>query len=287
MSAFSCFNILKSNSKSLARAQGIKLHEAQELIAKQAKFTDFHDLTTVARRDPMECRLMTAALGGVDLGDALYEEPAYAELHNSLEDMLAGLIADTNASDFTMENIEVSGTRYDDSTGVLTLEVSFTYQGELDPDRAYTASEFYMDALFRLKRRDGQWSLAEDGIEILSSESDQDLDWAEQMATDAQVFNPSNEYDLYDETDYSAEEGATPAQQVQPLYRLRDRSFLHMSEMNPDGSWGSIAGMVVLNGASEAGEYRVVAGDTLLGVIRGNYYLRGDGARFRLVEVWP
>ncbi|UXJ50288.1 hypothetical protein [Pseudomonas citronellolis] len=204
MSAFSCLEILKSHAKALVRTQGIKLHIAQEQIAKQANFSDFHDLTTVARRDPMESRLVAAALGNADLADALYEDPAYTQLNIALEEKLSGWMAETNAENFTMEDIEVTATDYDAATGVLTLDVSFTYQGELDPDRGYTASAFFMDARFRLKRRAGEWLLAEDGIAILASETDQDRDWYEQGGMEELAFDPDREYDLFEEPDDDA-----------------------------------------------------------------------------------
>lgn len=276
MSAFSCFEILKSNAKALAKAQGLKLHAAQELIAKQAKFTDFHDLTAVAKRNPMDARLVAAALG--DLSEALYEDPAWTELNLALEDKLSGAIAETNAAEFTMEDIEVTGARYDASTGVLTLEVSFTYQGELDPDRAYSASEFYLDASFRLKRRDGQWSLAEDGIEIHSGETDQDRDWAAQEAMEALGFNPDLEYDLYECPDDDDELGP-----VVTSYRIRDCRFHHLTELSSNEDIVPLAGMMVMREPTVAGEYQVVAGSTLFGVIREGYFWRGDGARFRVV----
>ncbi|NMX82332.1 MULTISPECIES: hypothetical protein [Pseudomonas] len=60
--------------------------------------------------------------------------------------------------------------------GVLTLRVSFAYEGEQDQDRMYHGRAFYLDAQVRLVRRDYEWRIAEEGVEILAGESDKDRD---------------------------------------------------------------------------------------------------------------
>ena len=166
MSKFSFYNIIKSNGKKLAATQGIKLSSALELIAKQAKFSNFHDLSTVAHNAPQDQRLMVAALGISKLEDALYAKEPYAQIEEGLEDQLCGSIADTNASGFTMENIEVNSASFDESTGVLALEVFLTYQGVQDPDQIYVGSAFNLEVVVQLARRENKWKLADNGLEI-------------------------------------------------------------------------------------------------------------------------
>ncbi|WP_162497788.1 hypothetical protein [Klebsiella pneumoniae] len=62
MSNYSGLNILKSKAKDLAKKQGIKLTEALEAIAIDAAFSNYHELSSVAKRFPLEPRLMKAAL---------------------------------------------------------------------------------------------------------------------------------------------------------------------------------------------------------------------------------
>ena len=40
----------------------------------------------------------------------------------------------------------------------------------------YHGSAFYLDAQVRLVRRDDEWRIAEEGVEILAGESDKDRD---------------------------------------------------------------------------------------------------------------
>lgn len=61
MSAFSCYNILKSQAKTLSRERDIKLADELEMMAVSAKFSSFHELSKVAKTAPVEARLMSAA----------------------------------------------------------------------------------------------------------------------------------------------------------------------------------------------------------------------------------
>ncbi len=56
MSAYSCCNILKSQAKDLSRKLGIKHAAALELIAKSAKFSNFHELMKTAEVKPLAGR---------------------------------------------------------------------------------------------------------------------------------------------------------------------------------------------------------------------------------------
>lgn len=180
MSAFSCLNILKSNAKQLSRAQGISRSAALEQLARQAKFKDLHELITVAKRTPTERRLLKAALGVEALEDAVHKDNVWAELDLALEGILSGSISETNAYSFVVDGLETKTASYDEQTGVLTLNVSFTYRGTQDPDRPFAGSAYFLHAIFRLLRRDGKWSLAEGGVELTHGDSDLDRDWEEE-----------------------------------------------------------------------------------------------------------
>ncbi|TLP71324.1 hypothetical protein FEA48_21095 [Pseudomonas nitroreducens] len=98
------------------------------------------------------------------------------------------------------------------------------------------------------------------------------------------VFDP-DKYDLFGETDYSAEGYPEPARHVAPLYRIQLRHFYLHKDRNPDGSWSSISGEVVLAGSRHSC-WPVMMGSTKAGEIRSDgYYWREDGVRFKLYEV--
>ena len=96
-------------------------------------------------------------------------------LYDALEDPLSGHVADTNASDFTIESLQVNDADFDNKTGVLFIEILFDYSGDQDPDRMHHGSTFHVNATLMLARRDGQWSLSEPyGLEIHDIERDVD-----------------------------------------------------------------------------------------------------------------
>ncbi|EJM78912.1 hypothetical protein [Pseudomonas sp. GM55] len=176
MSDFSPLSIFKSQAKQLARDQGLKLAAAQETLAKKSGFADYHELSVVAQRNPKDSRLMEAVFGIKDFSEAIHEDDVYSDLDQELEDQLSGAIADTNASGFTIDALEVEAVDYSDTTGKLTLGVSLTYQGQQDRERVYHGAAFFLTASVELLRRDGRWRLAEEGVSISSSESDADRD---------------------------------------------------------------------------------------------------------------
>ncbi|KAE9642602.1 hypothetical protein EJA70_18370 [Pseudomonas sp. PB103] len=187
MSDFSPLNIFKSQAKQLARDQGLKLSAAQETHVQKAGFADYHEFSVVAQRNPKDPRLMLAVFGIKDFSQAIHEDDVYADLDLELEDQLSGAIADTNASGFTIEALEVETADYSDATGKLTLEVSLTYQGQQDQERMYHGAAFYLKASVELLRRDGIWLLADEGVVISSSESDADRDRRSEWEHWAQV----------------------------------------------------------------------------------------------------
>lgn len=130
---------------------------------------------------------MLAVFGIKDLSQAIHEDDVYANLDLELEDQLSGAIADTNASGFAIDALEVETADYSDATGKLTLEVSLTYQGQQDQERMYHGAAFYLKASVELLRRDGIWLLADEGVVISSSESDADRDRRSEWEHWAQV----------------------------------------------------------------------------------------------------
>ena len=160
MSDFSPLNIFKSQAKQLARDQGLKLSVAQETLVQKAGFADYHEFSVVAQRNLKDPRLMLAVFGIKDFSQAIHEDDVYANLDLELEDQLSGAIADTNASGFTIDALEVETADYSDATGKLSLEVSLTYQGQQDQERMYHGAAFYLKATVELLRRDGIWLLA-------------------------------------------------------------------------------------------------------------------------------
>ncbi|WP_192938614.1 hypothetical protein [Pseudomonas putida] len=162
MSDFSPISIIKSQAKQHAREHDMKLSAAQEALARQAGFEEYHELVVVARRNPTDPRLMLAAFGVRDFKDAIDEDDVFSELDQELNHMLSGAMDETNASEFTIGESEVESAAYDDATGVLRLGMSIDWEGKQDPDRVYYGRVFFLKADVDLIRRDGRWSLGED-----------------------------------------------------------------------------------------------------------------------------
>ena len=187
MSDFSPLNIFKSQAKKLARDQGLKLSVAQETLVQKAGFADYHEFSVVVQRNFKDPRLMVAVFGINDFSQAIHEDDVYACLNLELEDQLSGAIADTNASGFMIDALEVETADYSDTTGKLTLGLSLTYQGQQDQERMYHGTAFYLKATVELLRRDGIWLIAEEGLVITSGESDADRDRRSEWEHWAQV----------------------------------------------------------------------------------------------------
>lgn len=187
MSDFSPLNIFKSQAKQLARDQGLKLSAVQEALAQKAGFADYHEFSVVAQRNPKDPRLMVAVFGVKDFSHAIHEDDVYVDLDQELEDQLSGAIAETNASGFTIDALEVDAAEYNDTTGELTLGISLTYQGQQDQERMYHGTAFFLIATVELLRRNGKWLLAEEGVSISSGESDADRDRRSEWEHSAQV----------------------------------------------------------------------------------------------------
>ena len=192
MSDFSLLNIFKSQAKQLAHDQGLKLSAAQKTLARQAGFADYHEFSVVAKRNPKNPRLMMAVFGVKDFSDAIYEDDVFTALDLELEEQLSGAIAETNASGFTIDDLNVGSTEYNEVNGVLTLAVKLTYQGEQDPERMYSGTAFFLTVTVELLRRDGKWFLAEGGLSISSGESDADRDHRSEWEHWAQEEEPES-----------------------------------------------------------------------------------------------
>ena len=176
MSNYSYVSILKRRAKSLSRDTSISLAMAQERVSLATGFAHFHELNVIAKRKPDDPRLMKAALGIIDLRNAIYEDDVYSAFESAIDDLLSDAVGETNATGFTVKGLSITESTYDIEVGVLTLLVSFAYEGEQDQDRMYHGSAFYLDAQVRLVRRDDEWLIAEEGVEILAGESDKDRD---------------------------------------------------------------------------------------------------------------
>ena len=187
MSDFSPLNIFKSQAKQFVRDQSVKLSVAQETLAQKAGFANYHELSAITERNPIDSRLMLAVFGINDFSHAIHEDDVYVDLDQELEDQLSEAIADTNATGFTIDALEVTTTEYSAATGVLNLGVSLTYQGQQDQERMYHGTAFFLTATVELLRRDGRWLLAAEGVSISSGESDADRDRRSEWEHWAQV----------------------------------------------------------------------------------------------------
>ncbi|MFD3247740.1 hypothetical protein [Rahnella aquatilis] len=168
MSDYSYLSILKTRAKKLVRIQQIKLSEALEIVARDAKFTSYHELTEVAKRDPLEQRLVLAAMGEDTPEEVIYRDEVFYAIDREVEDILSSDLAETNAYGFSIENLEATKLNYDTKRGILTVQAIFDYQGEQDPERPFSGSSFEIVAKMELLLRDNEWSLVEGSLELTS-----------------------------------------------------------------------------------------------------------------------
>lgn len=179
MPNYAPLDLIKRQAKALKKTSGQTLAFCQEQIAVDFGFSDFHEVTTVAKRDPDDVRLIRAAFGVEELSEVIYLPPVYSALESEFDDVMSGPMAETNAYDFIVEDLEVTASVYDHATGVLTLDLSCQYIGAQDPDRPYSGTSFFLDAIIRLARRDNQWTPIEEDpwLEIISSERDDEREY--------------------------------------------------------------------------------------------------------------
>lgn len=182
--SYSPHNIIKRKAREFAKSQGIPLSKALEQQAVQNGFAHYYELAQVAKRYPSDPRLIFGAFGTNDLKKAVDEVDLTDRLQDLADEAFAGAVADTNAYDFIVEDVEVSQATYDPSTGMLELDIAFQYSGDQDPDRPWHGNIFYVnDAKVRFYWRDERWQLAyDDEFEVLQVDTDRDRDYEQQRA---------------------------------------------------------------------------------------------------------
>ncbi|EPN26879.1 hypothetical protein A245_47410 [Pseudomonas syringae pv. actinidiae ICMP 19096] len=132
---------------------------------------------------------MRAAFGVDDLKDAIWEDDLPSELDDLLETHMSEATGGTNATNFQLQDLQITQVEYDENLGLLTLLGSFTYAGDQDPDRMYHGAAFFLQAKFFLIRRFDRWSFDEDHeFEIIAGESDVDRDREDQLDSEYQDY---------------------------------------------------------------------------------------------------
>lgn len=127
-----------------------------------------------------------AAFGDSDFKDAIYNlyesytNGPYPSLEMAVEEELSGAIATTNADGFTIEDLTVTGSFYDENKGIVYLNVAFLYLGDQLPDHVYSGTEFEVEAKVSLSWRDDKWNFIDEDFEITHVESDTERDWYEE-----------------------------------------------------------------------------------------------------------
>ncbi|EPM73976.1 hypothetical protein A3SO_27553, partial [Pseudomonas syringae pv. actinidiae ICMP 19072] len=96
----------------------------------------------------------------------------FSELDQELKHVLSRAMDETNPGQFSIGDCHVQSASYIEATGVLTLGMSITYEGQQDSDQVYYARGFFLQAAIQLIRRDAKWSLGKDGVSIVSSDPD-------------------------------------------------------------------------------------------------------------------
>lgn len=168
MPKYTYLDLFKRRAKLLSKAENLQLAFAQEQLAKECGFTDFHELQTVSKRSPNDPRLVKAGLGVAEPGDILFEQRVYSAIEEEIEEALCSEIAETNASNFTLEDLEILESGYSQRSGVGTVRFSGNYVGEQDPDRVHHDHSFPVHAEVRARKSNDQWILADyRGFELL------------------------------------------------------------------------------------------------------------------------
>lgn len=167
MPSYTYFDLFKRRAKVFAQTADLQLAAAQERLAKECGFSDFHEVRTVSKRSPEDPRLVRAGLGVDETGDIIFELKLHSAVEEEIEEALAGEIAETNASDFILENLEVLESNYCQHSGVGTIRFTGKYTGEQDPDRVYHDHSFPIHAEIRARKSNDQWVLTNDrGFEL-------------------------------------------------------------------------------------------------------------------------
>jgi len=167
MTRYTYLDLFKRRAKLLSQFETLKLSVAQKQLARSCGFTNFHELQTVSKRSPADPRLAKAGLGVAETEDILYEQGVYSAVEEEIEEALSGQIAETNASNFTIENLEILASNYCQRSGVSTIRFCGEYTGEQDPDRVYHGHSFPVHAEIRARKSNDKWVLCDDeGFEM-------------------------------------------------------------------------------------------------------------------------
>ena len=183
MTNFSIIYLFKRRAKKLAKAQQFPLSESLNLLSQEAGFQHWHEAQAVAKKTPQDPRLVAIAFGTNDLSETVFDSSVYPALEELLEEEMSGAIAETNAEAFSIDDMQVNKTDYDESTGILALSADIQYAGDQIPDKVYSGTSFHLEVIIRLFWDQTRWVLAEyDALEMISGISDQELDWQQQAA---------------------------------------------------------------------------------------------------------
>lgn len=187
MSQYSCIEIIRTRAKKMVRSNTAPTHtQALKFIAQNSNFSNYHELAQVAKNTPLEPRLLMAAFGDSHFEDVIYNlygsytDGPYPSLEIAAEEELSGFIATTNADGFTIEDLEITDAFYDDTKGILHLDVAFLYQGDQLPDHVHSGTEFEVEAKVRLSWRDEKWNFINEDFEVINVVSDSERDWYEE-----------------------------------------------------------------------------------------------------------
>ena len=173
----SILKFFKQRARKLAKTANVQLSKALDLLAQQNGLQHWYHARQVAKKNPLDSRLVRAAFGLPDLSEAIFEPPAYDDLSDLLNDEMSGETADTNATGFGIDDMSVNDVSFDDKSRIFTVKGDITYAGDQDTDRPYSGTSFDLEAIVRLYWNGSQWELAQtDPLEVVSSVSDQDRD---------------------------------------------------------------------------------------------------------------
>jgi hypothetical protein len=93
------------------------------------------------------------------LSEIIYENSIYWEIHSIVDEKLSGDTSTTNASNFSIEDLQATSESYDKSSGILSVPVQFNYTGDNDVDAPYCGHDFFVEAEVTLCRSSNHWKL--------------------------------------------------------------------------------------------------------------------------------
>jgi hypothetical protein len=159
MSGYSCFSILKSQAKQLAKSQGLKHSEALEQVALSANFSSFHDMQKCALAKPREPRLLKAALGVTDLKDAIHLDGVSMALELEITQRLSEAVQFARGYQPLVLSWRPDTAHYDEKTGVLSLGLAIAHARK-SVTGSYSGPKYFVRAQAVLMRRDNAWKIA-------------------------------------------------------------------------------------------------------------------------------